>query len=94
MSDLQPGHMDTKFTHDEMDAAFTVIQEFNAKEHQGHWKNQIDARLPLVTAVHYTADLIQDAIEYFTGTAATVGFDSLNEMVTVKAKGYYLGPCN
>lgn len=85
--------MDTKYPLEKMEAAFDLIIEYNEDSgSEGHWKDPITARIPLASAIEFTYDMFAEAVTFYTATEATIGFDSLTEMVEVRAVGYRMGP--
>ena len=78
--------MASKYTQEQLEAAFKLV------ENKAHWKGPINTVVPADTDL----DLIQAAIEHFTGTEADIvpmsgpNFSGF----LVQAPGYWAGLCN
>lgn len=86
--------MTTRYTPYELTATATQEDKmrtiFDAIHSEAHWKGPIDAIVKLADA-----QLAADAVEFFTGTKATVKpITGLNGLAHVEAVGYWAGPCN
>lgn len=72
-----------RYTQEQLDAAFSLVQN------KTHWKGPISAVVPIDTDLN----LVQAAIEHFTGTEADIVPINKSALL-VKAPGYWAGPCN
>lgn len=86
--------MTTRYTPYELTATATQEQNmrtiFDAVQDEAHWKGPIDA---IVKAAD--AQLAADAVEFFTGTKATVKLiPGPSKLAHIEAVGYWAGPCN
>lgn len=75
-----------KYTQEQLEAAFKLVQN------KTHWKGPIRT----VVLIDTDLDLVQAAVEHFTGTEAdTVPVSGYNfSGFLVSSPGYWAGPCN
>lgn len=62
---------------------------FSAVQSEAHWKGPVDAIVK-----QEDAELAKNAVEFFTGTKATVqNIEGPSKIAHIKAAGYWAGPC-